>query len=537
MGESVTTQMSKLFITCVLCAIVFATSAPESFIENDALVPEALIETDATQGPVDVLKNQFDEITARLKDGEKVGRTMKKTINTMLALIKTSIQPIIMTAHTSDQARIHESHRAVKDLDSGWKITFKGFKDQSSVLHKQINSHNDEAKLLATAAQNHKNRVKDYESKVSSERKKCCTKDNLAVPKLEYTPANAVCDYTAVSSAQVCIDAAKAALSTAVDADFRKGLARYQAAIKVFTSAVAAKKNAKGVFGRSARQCSKRIGIVTGLASVILAALPKLRKSFSDTGKIYKSKFTKAMASYNKVKKDVKKNEKTRKVQWASVVEIKCMLKSFRDGGKFDKAAWKKCRCFVSKGAQKKAGRGLIEVSNNVKSNVLSQKAASCKVPPCNEELLEEESSVDLSVALICVKKLVIVFRKTPAELVWKLKPFNKLSSIKTSKKTCALKEQANEKAKCTIQGQKPPQVCKTGARTKKKGKTTKKKGKTTKSPTKRPTKQPTKNPTKNPTKQPTKNPTKQPAKTGSGACTAKLGGTVFHTKAWQQGM
>merc|ERR1712166_185728 len=373
MGRVAPRRMSKLFVACVLCTIVFATSAPESFIENDALVPEALIETDATQGPVDVLKNQFDEITARLKDGEKVGRTMKETINTMLALIKTSIQPIIMTAHTSDQARIHESHRAVKDLDSGWKITFKGFKDQSSVLHKQINSHNDEAKLLATAAQNHKNRIKDYESKVSSERKKCCTKDNLAVPQLEYTPANAVCDYTAVSSAQVCIDAAKAALSSAVDADFTQGVKRYKAAAKSCTSAVAAKKNAKGGYERTTLECSKRIGILTNLASVIHAALPKLRKSFSDTGKIYKSKFTKAMASYHKVNKDVKKNEKTRKVQWASVAEIKCMLKSFCDGGKFDKAAWKKCRCFVSKGAQKKAGRGLIEVSDNEQPNVLSQ--------------------------------------------------------------------------------------------------------------------------------------------------------------------
>merc|ERR1712166_1659032 len=125
MGESVTTQMSKLFITCVLCAIVFATSAPESFIENDALVHEALTETDATQGPVDALKNQFDEITTKLKDGAKVGRSMKETINTMLALIEGSIQPSITTAHTSDQARIHESHRGVKDLDSGWKITSK----------------------------------------------------------------------------------------------------------------------------------------------------------------------------------------------------------------------------------------------------------------------------------------------------------------------------------------------------------------------------------------------------------------------------
>merc|ERR1712166_363582 len=532
MGESVTTQMSKLFITCVLCAIVFATSAPESFIENDALVHEALTETDATQGPVDALKNQFDEITTKLKDGAKVGRSMKETINTMLALIEGSIQPSITTAHTSDQARIHESHSAVNDLDSGWKITFKGFKDQSSVLHKQINSHNDEAKLLATAAQNHKNRIKDYESKVSSERKKCCTKDNLAVPQLEYTPANAVCDYTAVSSAQVCIDAAKAALSSAVDADFTQGVKRYKAAANACRSAVAANENAKGSYERTTLECFKRIGIVTSMASVIHTALPKLRKSFSDTGKMYKSKFTKAMASYHKVNKDVKKNAKTRKVQWASVVEIKCMLKSFRDGGKFNKAAWKKCRCFVSKGAQKKAGRGLIEVSNNKqpnvlsheaasckvppcndelqkagkklievadneKSNVLSLKAASCKVPPCNEELLEEESSVDLSVALICVKKLGIVFRKIPTELVWKLKPFNKLSSIKTSKKTCALKEQANEKAKCIIQGQEIGQVCKTGADW-------------TRAPTKQPTKQPTKRPTKRPTKQPTKQPTKK---------------------------
>jgi len=486
--------MSKLFLLCVLATVLLASSSSEVVTEADELVlgsksvlNPTLIESDSTQGSVDALQVQFEEINASLKDGSKVSRTMKQTINTMISLIKSSIEPLITTGHATDQARIHESHRAVKDFNSAWRVTRKALYVDSGDARNEIRTHNNDAKLLAKDAQTHKDSVKDYEAKVSQERKDHCEKKNSAVPQVSYPPNGAVCAAASVSSAKTCIAAAQTALTETITANMTSGFNRYKAAIKALESSIAAKKSARTAIGVSSTQCSKRIGIVTNQRSVVYASLRRLKKLFKDASSKYNSKHSKVIASYNKARKDVEKNEQTRKLQWASVVEIKCMLTKVRDGGKFDGKDWAKCKCFLSKkamtAARERKGKELLE-------------------QPSSEIGFMQQTSEER--ASVCIKHLNIKYRKVPTKLVWVRKPYKKLTNIKPYKKKCAIKERANEKAKCRVHKSRSIQRCKTFSRWS---------TAPTKAPTRRPTKTPTKRPTRYPTKYPTRYPTKYPTK------------------------
>jgi hypothetical protein len=116
--------MSKLLIAfCLLAAVTFAAPAPAVFIDTDAIVPEELVQEDATKGAVAALQDQFNELTANLKSGAKVTPAVRDTINKMIGLVENQIEVGIKTAHATDQQIIDDHGTIHKDLDDSWKVT------------------------------------------------------------------------------------------------------------------------------------------------------------------------------------------------------------------------------------------------------------------------------------------------------------------------------------------------------------------------------------------------------------------------------
>merc|ERR1711977_152237 len=315
MGEPLV-AMKLVLLALVLCGAAFA--APRSnFLEDDQLVPEEELAQVGLSSNVATPKKQFHELQVQLKDGAKVTPGVKATIDKMIGMVTTEIQPAITDAHQDEQADLNLQMSQIGQLNKALAGNVKLMRTQADIVRGLIDKQQaaaqawDDAAGLFTHTQN--SYLEAYDAKTDT----CCQKVNSAVIDREYTPAFKNCDYTVPEGANCAKDAA-AAVAAIVTTPMTQGLTLYK----------------------------KLRGECSGLTAELETADSTVNTNFKDWGimmDFYNGNYTAKYTKYTKDEAKVKSNENDRKGEWKATHQIKCMLESYKVDGTFDGATADKC--------------------------------------------------------------------------------------------------------------------------------------------------------------------------------------------------
>merc|ERR1711981_1279989 len=132
MGENRLTIMKLVFVALAFAAVAFA--APRSnFLENDQMVPEELVQVGVASN-VAHLKEQFHELEVQLKDGAEVTPKVKETIEKMIDMVTTEIEPAINEAHEADQTTLNTKMAAIGQLNDEMEKSVELLHNEADVV-------------------------------------------------------------------------------------------------------------------------------------------------------------------------------------------------------------------------------------------------------------------------------------------------------------------------------------------------------------------------------------------------------------------
>jgi len=340
MGEPLV-AMKLVLLALVLCGAAFA--APRSnFLEDDQLVPEEELAQVGLSSNVATLKKQFHELQVQLKDGAKVTPGVKATIDKMIGMVTTEIQPAITDAHQDEQADLNLQMSQIGQLNKALAGNVKLMRTQADIVRGLIDKQQaaaqawDDAAGLFTHTQN--SYLETYDAKTDT----CCQKVNSAVIDREYTPAFKNCDYTVPEGANCAKDAA-AAVAAIVTTPMTQGLTLYKKLQGECSGLTAELETADSTVNTNFKDCGVAKSTEAAAATEAENEQARVLKEWGIMMDFYNGNYTAKYTKYTKDEAKVKSNENDRKGEWKATHQIKCMLESYKVDGTFDGATADKC--------------------------------------------------------------------------------------------------------------------------------------------------------------------------------------------------
>jgi hypothetical protein len=333
--------MKLVFVALALTAVAFA--APRTnFLENDQVVPEELVQV-GEASYVATLKQQFHELQMQVKAGAEVTPGVKDTIEKMIDMVTTKIEPAINDAHAADQENLNTQMEAIATLNDMLESDVADLNQQADNVRKLIDDEQaaaaawDSAASLFTATQNHYLAVYDNQTDT------CCQKDNSAVLDVQYVPAYVECDYT-IPAGATCSKRARAAVSAIVTTPFTDGLVLYRKLVGECASLTADLAAADKDTDAKHLDCGRKKLAEKAASELAAKEQARVQKQWDMTISYYNSNYTAMNTKYQKTKAVVKTQEADRKSEWEATQQIKCMLKAYEAGGTFDEATAEGCK-------------------------------------------------------------------------------------------------------------------------------------------------------------------------------------------------
>merc|ERR1711998_462182 len=344
----------------VACAMAAAASGQHSMVDYD--IPEELLAPASAQAPefvqmnaemvsstVDDLKKQFHELQQMAAQGTRT-KGIKSTINNMINMITTQIQPAIRQAARADQSNIKAQANEIRVLNGASKEIKKALSDRAADVRGLIQSHNKDAASWFDWATNYLKAIKDYEKVVKRKTRACCLKQSAGVPRVEYTPSYVECDFTS-SDANQCIARAESKLINAVQSYLKRGARRYKTwkgrCAKLTGRIPKFQKVMKGHHGK----CTKFKVTAEIAAKQVKRDKPILLRDWAREKKKYVREYSRKRSDYRRAEERIKREEKIRFQEWDSTQVIKCMLRSYEKckggssncSGRLNRASMKRC--------------------------------------------------------------------------------------------------------------------------------------------------------------------------------------------------
>merc|ERR1712072_602494 len=223
MGDSLV-AMKLVLLLAALSACAWA--APHKFMETDVLVPETV----AVQLPdtIATLKEQFNTLQVQLKAGAEVTPGIKATIDKMVTMVNSRIEPAIKEAHHADQTQLNTKMAAIQSRDDAFTEADKLLQQDADNVRALIDDEQAKSKVWENQAAKFTGAQDEYLSQYTTQTTSCCNRDNAAVLDVEYVPAYAACDYKNHDSSGGCSDRARKAVSDVVTSPFSEGLTLYR---------------------------------------------------------------------------------------------------------------------------------------------------------------------------------------------------------------------------------------------------------------------------------------------------------------------
>eukprot|EP00656_Telonema_subtile_P052556 TRINITY_DN7362_c0_g1_i7.p1 TRINITY_DN7362_c0_g1~~TRINITY_DN7362_c0_g1_i7.p1 ORF type:complete len:478 (-),score=142.17 TRINITY_DN7362_c0_g1_i7:132-1565(-) len=343
---SIAYRSAALF--CVLAVLAYGAPAYDYddyalYEDVDTFIPE-LVETRTTAGmSVENLEEQFSELQNQLMSGAMVTPQVKKTIDKMIALVTTEIEPAIKDAHASDQALIHASVGEITNLNEETTVNTAALQARAKSTRAVIEKHNGLAKELNAAAAVHQGSITAYETTVTKKTRTCCLYREAQQPDLEYTPTSATCDYES-SDADACVKAAATAAAMAVKDKFENAAQSHKMLKTSCAELTTQVTKDQSTMVKNDMACDGKAAEVHVEASIVKTNLPQLMADWNSAEANYKKKFAELTGNYSKTSGEVRKREQDRQNEWDATQEIKCMLVHYQEGGTFDEKAQAACK-------------------------------------------------------------------------------------------------------------------------------------------------------------------------------------------------
>merc|ERR1711990_146876 len=343
MGEAIDYMMMKLIVlAAALTAVAFA--APRS-TDSFAHEETTLVQTQAYQASINGLKKQFSELQVSLKDQSYMQVTpgVKSTIDKMVKLIESDIEPAINDAHRADQALL--------DTEMGKIQTYRdAVFAQQEILYAKA----DEIRGWITE---HNKLVIEWDARAekfiaardvwtithNNKTTTCCAKDNAAVVDVAYLEPYHQCDFKA-PEADHCIQKTKDSVHGYVDPYFVNGRNHYLELVRNcdFLGNLTVAKHQ--VFQAADEDCDDYEERSRSKADMIASETATFESNWAELRDGYRTNITIKENLYNGKKAVVEHDEGDRHNEWESTQIIKCMLVNYKNGGGFDNAALETCK-------------------------------------------------------------------------------------------------------------------------------------------------------------------------------------------------
>jgi hypothetical protein len=335
-------MMKLIVLAAALTAVAFA--APRS-TDSFAHEETTLVQTQAYQASINGLKKQFSELQVSLKDQSYMQVTpgVKSTIDKMVKLIESDIEPAINDAHRADQALL--------DTEMGKIQTYRdAVFAQQEILYAKA----DEIRGWITE---HNKLVIEWDARAekfiaardvwtithNNKTTTCCAKDNAAVVDVAYLEPYHQCDFKA-PEADECISKATNNVHSYVEPYFTNGFNHYLELVRNcdFLGNLTVAKHQ--LFTAADEDCDNYEEKTRSKADLIATETATFEHNWATLRDGYRTNITIMEDEYTGKEAQVKSDEADRKNEWESTQIIKCMLVNYKAGGGFDDASLSKCK-------------------------------------------------------------------------------------------------------------------------------------------------------------------------------------------------
>merc|ERR1712072_1065521 len=339
MGDSLV-AMKLVLLLAALSACAWA--APHKFMETDVLVPETV----AVQLPdtIATLKEQFNTLQVQLKAGAEVTPGIKATIDKMVTMVNSRIEPAIKEAHHADQTQLNTKMAAIQSRNDAFTEADKLLQQDADNVRALIDDEQAKSKVWENQAAKFTGAQDEYLSQYTTQTTSCCNRDNAAVLDVEYVPAYASCDYKNQDTSGGCADRARKAVSDVVTSPFTDGLKLYRSLRKKCKELTISMNNAEADTTKKFGQCGTDRTAAQDAAKLASAQQARMQAAWDSQTAQYAKDYAKLMKAYTDKEAVVKSDEADRVQEWGAVKTITCMLVNYKKGGGFNEEAEQSCK-------------------------------------------------------------------------------------------------------------------------------------------------------------------------------------------------
>merc|ERR1712195_424832 len=376
------TMASNLMLGFLVFALGSAISIeqPESeFLEQDIVLAET--EAKTTSAMVAGFSKQFEDLQIQIK--EEITPSVVKVINLMIQTVNKEIFPAIEQAHKIDQKSVDMQLKTVQVYNSDQTILQGNLVSQADLIKRDIELHNKANAKWAISAADYTSDCTNFKNEVSKKNDVCCDMQQSREEAIAFAPSSATCAYS--ESKPACVADAVAAVKVEVKA--------------------------------SGATCDKDESTVKAYEKAVNKLQGPFVARWTKTKGEYASKNAAFETEFNKLGSKVKAGSLDRRNEYESINQIKCMLKSYAAGGKFDSAVADKCGKETKEKIASKTLRGF--------------------------------------------NHLVIDYQSFPTKLEWVDPVFAKLDDYSASEAACAVPPPSDRKPECTLKVAPSAPVCK----------------------------------------------------------------------------
>merc|ERR1719174_2758795 len=338
--------MMKYFaLLAALSACAFA--APATFMESDALVPELnMVEL---PDHMDALRAEFEELRTAAKSGSMKTAGITATVDKMIKMVKNKIEPMILSAHETDQTTLNDMMAAIGTHNAAFVTQEKNLQEDANNVRKLIDDEQAKSKTWENQASTFTTSQNTFLGEFKTQTASCCRRDQAAVMSVEYVPAYAECDYKIQSTSGGCADRAKNDVNDVVSSPFTEGLTRYRNARKECNDDTTALNSAESDTANQFSKCGSDKAAAVAASNLAAKEQKRMQGEWDAAVKKYKGTYDKLYSAYKTTENRVRKDDKDRTEEWGAMQEIKCMLNEYKKSHVFDDSTHADCAKSVVK--------------------------------------------------------------------------------------------------------------------------------------------------------------------------------------------
>jgi len=298
----------------------------------------------STSDQVASIKAQFKALQEELQSASGKTKGVVGTINKMINMVESEIEPAIKQAHNDDQEVLNTKMNDVKVRNGGFIEEEKELQQDANDVRDLIDKEQAASKTWEDQSKTFTGAQTDYLAKFGQQTDTCCQRDNAAVMDIQTVPAYAECDYKDQANSGGCAARAKEDVSNAVKGTFSSGLKKYRELRTSCNTATTELNTADTKTQQAFHKCGSDKRAAQAAAKLAASEQKRVQKRWDTATSKYSREYDSLMNKYNGEKAKVKKNEKDRKAETEAIAEIKCMLLKYKKSHVFDDSTHQSCK-------------------------------------------------------------------------------------------------------------------------------------------------------------------------------------------------